>query len=297
MNNIQTYIEDFLIYLASERGLSTAYQLSCRQTLEGFGRWLGENVRKLDMLKEHDLLDFFAYLQEKGHARSSRRIEQAHIRHFFLYLMSSHVLASNVAEYLLPLKHESLIPHALSEYAILSLIEAIDKDSLLGKRNKAILELLYGAGLRVTELITVPLSHIDMKERYMRIQGKGNKTRLVPLGDYAHAALSFYLEQARPLLVKDGREQAVFVNRLGKQLTRHRINQILSEAAALAGVNTNVFPHLLRHSFATHLLSHGADLRVIQELLGHASIATTQIYTHVEQSRLQKIHQQFHPRG
>ena len=293
-------ISRFLIYLASEKGLSLAYQRSCTQTLQAFATWMEQNHLAPDnSLKEKHLLLFFDFLSQKGHSRNTRRIEQAHLRHFFRFLEREHLLSQNPTLHLPPLKEEFLIPHALSEFALLSLLASLDTESPLGKRNKALLEFLYGAGLRVSELTQLTFSQMQLEEKCLRVEGKGQKTRLVPLGDYALQALLDYLDKERPLLVARHLKptQKVFVNRLGRPLTRQRINQILTTCAQKAGLEDNLYPHLLRHSFATHLLQGGADLRVIQELLGHASIATTQIYTHVDTARLREIHERFHPRA
>jgi integrase/recombinase XerD len=164
-------------------------------------------------------------------------------------------------------------------------------------RDRAILELFYASGLRISELTGARLENLNLHERIIRVVGKGSKTRLVPIGRIACDAIDQYLTQERVHLIGRKTGSEVFLSRHGKKLTTQRVWQIIKEIAASAGFDTNVYPHLLRHSFATHLLANGADLRVIQELLGHADISTTQIYTHVDQSHLKAIHKQFHPRG
>jgi integrase/recombinase XerD len=164
-------------------------------------------------------------------------------------------------------------------------------------RDRAILELFYASGLRISELAGARLENLNLQERLIRVLGKGAKTRLVPVGRIACEAIAQYVDQERIRLVRPKTGNEVFLSRHGKKLTTQRIWQIIKEIAATAGFEINVYPHLLRHSFATHLLANGADLRIIQELLGHADIGTTQVYTHVEQSRLKSIHRQFHPRG
>jgi len=178
------------------------------------------------------------------------------------------------------------------------LLDSIDTGTALGARDLAILETFYSSGLRLSELAQLRLEHIDQDERMMRITGKGNKTRLVPLGTQAHKAIQYYLRQSRPTLVKSGKTSShLFLSVRGGPLSPERIRAIVKQHASAAGIEQNLYPHLLRHSFATHLLENGADLRIIQELLGHADIATTQVYTHVEQATLKKVHQNFHPRG
>ncbi|MCC8125265.1 MAG: tyrosine-type recombinase/integrase, partial [Akkermansia sp.] len=167
----------------------------------------------------------------------------------------------------------------------------------LGCRDRALLEMIYACGMRVSEIINCKLESFDKDEAFVRVLGKGNKTRLVPVGRSALDALQMYLEKGRPKLVRTGTKSHLFLTVRGRPLTRERVRQILRERARAAGLEQHVFPHILRHSFATHLLENGADLRIIQEMLGHADISTTQIYTHLEQQRLNSIHHRFHPRG
>ena len=177
------------------------------------------------------------------------------------------------------------------------LIESIDTAKALGRRDRAIVELLYSSGLRVSELTQARIENLDADEGVIRVTGKGNKTRIIPVGTRAKEALEAYLSSERPGLVRSGRTSThIFLSVRGSPLSTNRIRQILKERARLAGLEKNIYPHLLRHSFATHLLGNGADLRVIQEMLGHADIATTQIYTHVDQGQLKSLHKKFHPR-
>lgn len=191
------------------------------------------------------------------------------------------------------------IPETLSADHVNRLLESIDPtDVPFGARDRAMLEMLYGSGLRVSELVALRAEQIDWEEMFLRITGKGGKTRYVPLGRVAADALRRYLGEGRPKLCRAGRRAAaLFLSNRGTQLTRERIRQIIKTRAAAAGLPENVYPHIMRHSFATHLLENGADLRVIQDMLGHSDLATTQIYTHVEQKRLVNLHRNFHPRG
>lgn len=290
-------IDSFLVYLAAEKGLSRAYQESVRQTLELFRRWSGKKNLALEEIRDYHLAEYLAEIRHKGLARSTQRVEQIHLKIFFRYLQGKGALSVDPAALLLSVRQDGRLPESLSEEHAASLLESIKPDLPLGARDRAILELLYACGLRVSELTRLKLEHLDEEEKYLRVTGKGGKTRLVPIGDKALEAMQFYLRHARPLLVKRRQSTNVFLSIRGGELTRDRIRQIIQERAKLAGLDEHVFPHLMRHSFATHLLSHGADLRVIQELLGHASISTTQIYTHVDQERLKSLHKQFHPRG
>ncbi len=201
------------------------------------------------------------------------------------------------AEPLVSSKADRKLPSTLSPAVVEGWLESIPTDELLGRRDKAILELFYSSGLRLAELCAARLEWMDFEEGFLRVTGKGNKTRMVRVGKKALAAITDYLNHERPKLVKRNTSSHIFIGIRGASLTPERIRQIVKKRAALAGIDTTVYPHLLRHSFATHLLEGGADLRVIQELLGHADISTTQIYTHVGMKELKNAHRKFHPRG
>jgi len=246
--------------------------------------------------------DLSAYLQSRrgtdGLEASSMRIELVALKIFFRWLNVRGYRTGDPAEALLPPRLEQWLPDTLNEPEMKQLLESVSGNSSLDIRDRAILELLYASGLRVGELTTVRIESLSLEEGWVRVTGKGNKTRLVPVGGAALTALAHYLASSRPTLVGAKTQSWIFLNRNGGKLTTARIWQIVKERAALAGLNAEkIYPHLLRHSFATHLLQGGADLRVIQEMLGHADIATTQIYTHVDQKRLKDAHRKFHPRG
>jgi integrase/recombinase XerD len=189
------------------------------------------------------------------------------------------------------------LPETLNELQVEQLLESVNCKAALGLRDRAMLELLYASGLRISELAGAKLENLNLDEGVVRVTGKGNKTRLVPVGRKACVALANYLEQERPRLVKRRTGSEVFLSNRGARLTTVRIWQIVKAVARRSGLEVNIYPHLLRHSFATHLLSNGADLRIIQEMLGHADISTTQVYTHVDQQRLKAVHHKFHPRA
>ena len=291
-------IERFMMYLAAERGLSTAYQLSVRQTLEMLSRWLEEQKVSIADVQAETLQGFLASLQQSSHSRSSCRVMMVHVRIFFRWLQSRGFLAQDPAALLETPRPELRLPETMDEKIMAELIESVSpEEEPYGSRDRAILELLYGCGLRVSELISLRLDAYDAKEQFLRVTGKGDKTRFVPVGTAATQAINHYLSHTRPKLVRKRSYPQIFLSRLGRPLTRDRIRQIVRERADLAGIDQRVYPHLFRHSFATHLLHHEADLRIIQELLGHADISTTQIYTHVDESGLRSILKQFHPRG
>ncbi len=293
-------IEQFLLYLAAERGLSSHYRSSVRQSLTHLRHYLQQRSIPPDEVQDATLVEYHHDLLAEGLAASSARIMMVHVRIFFRYLAAQHILPTNPAALVQSGRMGMQIPQTLSEEDVRLLLESIDLHDLpFGARDRAILEMLYGSGLRVSELVSLRPEQVDWDEGFVRITGKGDKTRYVPLGGEAARAVRYYREHARALLLAAGKRDpnVVFLSRRGGKLTRERIRQIIKTRAAAAGLDENVFPHILRHSFATHLLENGADLRVIQDMLGHADLATTQIYTHVEQKRLVSLHKNFHPRG
>lgn len=292
-------LDDFILYLATERGLSPAYQLSVRQTLDKLLSWASAkgHLNWRDLGTE-ELSQFLSQEAKSGLQASSRRIELVHLKVFFRFLHHRSKLPADPAESLLNPKTPQRLPETLSSDTIASFLESIDHTQALGRRDRAILELFYASGLRLSEVCQLKLEMIDLDDHFVRVTGKGNKTRIVPVGRRALEAIQHYLSAERPKLVTARSSSHLFLSaRGGGPLGPDRVRQIVKERARRAGIDGKIYPHLLRHSFATHLLENGADLRVIQELLGHADISTTQIYTHVDQKRLKAVHQSFHPRG
>lgn len=296
--DFENLTERFIRFLAAEKGLSANYQLSVRQSLEKLGSFLAAQNIKADEVGEKHLTLFLHERLRSGLASSSLRVEVVHWKIFFRLAATRGFLPSDPAALLEAPRTGELLPETLDADTVAGLLESVDAAEMpFGCRDRAILELLYGSGLRVSELVSLKPEQIDWTDNFLRITGKGGKGRFVPLGASSRASLQSYLARARPLLLGKKRSAHVFLSRRGTGLTRERIRQILVERAEKAGMRERVFPHMLRHSFATHLLENGADLRVIQELLGHADLTTTQIYTHVEQKRLVQMHRRFHPRG
>jgi integrase/recombinase XerD len=314
---VRAEIDDFILYLATERGLSDSYQLSTRLSLEAFATWLerrkiGEAVveRMLaageplpsvevgvgDITIDH-ISDYLAHKKRLGLAAATIKLVIVAIKIFFRWLAERKRIQRDPAEVLSLPRLERYLPETMNELQVDRLLDGIATNVPRGLRDRAILELLYASGLRVSELVNAKLENIDFDARVIRVTGKGNKTRLVPVGTRACDAIKTYLERERPALVGKRTGSEIFLNRGGTKLTTVRVWQIVKTCAKNAGLDLNVYPHLLRHSFATHLLSNGADLRIIQEMLGHADIATTQIYTHVDQARLKAVHLKFHPRA
>lgn len=292
-------VEEFLRFLAIERGLSVNYQLSTQRSLETFASWASKsrNLSDPGSVTPQDLTDYLAWRKKAGLAAASIKLEAVALRIFFRYLVSKGRLVENPAEHLPIPRIESYLPEVLRPDEVARLLDAAQAVDPLGLRDRAILELLYASGLRVSELCGARLENLSLEEAFIRVHGKGNKTRLVPVGRSACEALVRYLKTGRPGLVSPRSGAQVFLSIRGKPLTPQRIWQLIHHYASIAGLAEGTHPHTLRHSFATHLLAGGADLRIIQEMLGHADISTTQIYTHVDRSQLKATHKQFHPRA
>jgi integrase/recombinase XerD len=296
---MQAAIESFIRYLAVDRGLSDNYQLSTRRSLEEFAQWCqarkkAGNVREVDLGL---LSEYLADRKKAGLSASSIKLVVVALKIFFRHLAAAGAVRKDPAEQLSLPRIERYLPETLNELQMEQLLESIDTKIPLGLRDRAMVELLYASGLRISELANARLEHFSTEEGILRVTGKGNKTRLVPVGRKAREALASYLSTERPKLVKPRSGSEIFLSERGGRLTTTRIWQIVKKHASHSGLKTNVYPHLLRHSFATHLLGNGADLRIIQEMLGHADISTTQVYTHVDQQRLKAVHRQFHPRA
>ena len=290
--------EKFIRFLATERGLSDAYQLSVRQTLDALAGWMKKSREVvLRDLGTDELAAFLSLRKSEGLNAASLRITTVHLKIFFRWLVSKEVLEMDPAEPLLAPRPDQSLPETLDATELEKLLGSIDPSLPLGRRDRAILELFYSSGLRLSELCKARLEIMDFDEGFMRITGKGGKTRIVRVGTKAREAISDYLINERPALVTKKTSSHIFISVRGTALSPDRVRQIVKERARFAGIEQNIYPHLLRHSFATHLLEGGADLRVIQELLGHADISTTQVYTHVDRQRLKTVHKKFHPRG
>lgn len=287
--------ESFIRWIAIERGLSDAYQLSVRRSLDALAKWL--KGRPLWDVGTDELAAFLSQRKKDGLTAASLRITAVHLKVFFRWLAAKGNLEMDPAEPLLSPRPDQNLPETLHAREVEKLLDSIDPSAPLGRRDKAMLELFYSSGLRLSELCGLRLETTDFEDGFLRVTGKGNKTRVVRVGTKAREAVEDYLSNERPRLVTKKTSSHVFLSVRGGALSPDRVRQIVKERAKMAGIGQNVYPHLLRHSFATHLLEGGADLRVIQELLGHADISTTQIYTHVDRQRMKSIHKRFHPRG
>jgi integrase/recombinase XerD len=296
---MESSIEAFIRYLAVERGLSENYQLSTHRSLGEFAAWCA-NKQRINSPGEVTLPLISEYLAERkraGLSASSIKLIVVALKIFFRFLATRGEVARNPTETLALPRIERYLPETLNELQIEQLLESVETKRPLGLRDRAMLELLYASGLRISEAANARLENFDAEEGVLRVTGKGNKTRLVPVGRKAREALAAYLAMERPKLIKRHTGSEIFLSERGTRLTTARIWQIVKRIGRHSGVDKNIYPHLLRHSFATHLLGNGADLRIIQEMLGHSDISTTQVYTHVDQQRLKAVHRQFHPRA
>ncbi|MFL6515664.1 MAG: tyrosine recombinase [Chthoniobacterales bacterium] len=296
---VEEAIDSFIRFLAVERGLSENYQLSTQRSLGDFARWCSQTKAIVSPGKVTLplLTEYLGQRKKAGLSASSIKLIIVALKIFFRFLIGRRLIPRDPAEALALPRIERYLPETLNELQVEQLIESINTTAKLGLRDRAMLELLYASGLRISELARARLEEFPAEEAILRVTGKGNKTRLVPVGRKACEALAAYLSTERPKLVKARTGSEIFLSSRGTRLTTARIWQIVKKRAQQSGLETNVYPHLLRHSFATHLLSNGADLRIIQEMLGHADISTTQVYTHVDQQRLKTVHRQFHPRA
>lgn len=289
--------EDFLRYLATECHLAANTVAAYGRDLQRFFAWLAG--RRIAGLTVSDLSGYPPWLKESGLAPTSVSRHIASLRVFFRYLQLEGLLKESQADLLTAQKLWQKIPTVLPPGQVDKLLAAPQRGEPLWRRDRAILELLYATGCRVSELSTLKLSDLHLDERYCVCHGKGDKQRVVPVGARAIDAVEAYLKYERPKLAarREPESSYLILSSRGRRLDRKRIWELLKRFAAIAGVSGKLSPHSLRHSFATHLLSGGADLRQVQEMLGHASIATTQIYTHVDATRLKKVHAAYHPRA
>lgn len=290
-------IERFLDSIWMERGLSRATLAAYRSDLEGLARWLGARGTALDRAGPDDLHDYLAVrVGEGARPRTTARLVST-LRRFYQSLVQSGRRSDDPGCQIDSPKTGRPLPKTLTESEVEALLASPQTNDARGKRDRAMLEVLYATGLRVSELVELTLARVNLRQGIVRVYGKGGKERLVPLGEEAMHHLEVYLREARPELLAGKPADAVFVTRRGAAMTRQAFWHLIKRHALNAGISRPLSPHVLRHAFATHLLDHGADLRVLQMLLGHSDLSTTQIYTHVARERLKELHARHHPRG
>jgi integrase/recombinase XerD len=281
-----------------EDGLAGNSLAAYRRDLKQLATWLAAPGREvtLEAASEHDVLAYIAHRHATARATSSNR-RLAVFRRYYRYLVRERLRADDPTVRIRSARQPQRFPTAISEAQVEALLAVPDPDTLLGLRDRAMLEMLYATGLRVSELVGLRTVEISMADGVVRIVGKGSKERLVPLGEEARWWLERYLKTGRAAILGGKVADAIFVTRRGSGMSRQMFWNLIRKYAVAAGIRSALSPHTLRHAFATHLLNHGADLRVVQMLLGHADISTTQIYTHVARERLKAVHQNHHPRG
>lgn len=295
---MESLIQEFIDYLGHEKGLAD-------NTLESYGRDLkqyygflaGDTATSLAGASQSTIVAYLMYLRKQGKATATIARRLAALKAFYQFLVKENYVAADPTDDLSSPKLERKLPKVLTVEEVERLLAQPDASNPAGRRDKAMLELLYATGIRVSELVNLNVPDVDLKEGFVRCMGKGSKERVVPMGEIAVAAIRGYLENARQKMIADPKEWAVFVNHHGKRLTRQGFWKIVKKYASQAQIRKEITPHTLRHSFATHLLENGADIRAVQEMLGHADISTTQIYTHVTKDRLKDVYAKSHPRA
>jgi integrase/recombinase XerD len=288
------YLQQFVGYLSAEKGLSHNTVLAYRSDLKRYFRYLEKHKKSLKDMQHHDLTEFLWQQKQEGlQPRSLYRLIET-LRQFHRFLMGENHLPTDPTENLMPPRLPVKLPNKLSIEEVDRLLNVIGGENEREIRNRAMLEVLYATGLRVSELVNLEMSNVDLSLGYVRVIGKGSKERIVPMGKSAIEHLQQYLAVRNK---KFQNVTGVFLSKLGKKISRIEFWRQLKNYARAAGITKNITPHTLRHSFATHLLAGGADLRFVQEMLGHSSIVTTQIYTHVDKDRLKEVHKKYHPHG
>jgi integrase/recombinase XerD len=294
---MKALLNEFLNYLSVERGLSKNTISAYGSDLVSFLEHLeGKGIAGMEKIKRDDITEYLMSLKDKGLSGNSVSRALVAIKMFYKFLAQERFIKDDVAGILESPKLIRPLPNVLNMAEVVKLLQAPDVRSWMGIRDKAALELMYATGMRVSEVVELATGTLNLDVGFIKCRGKGDKERIVPIGSEARNAVSRYLEKVRPSLLKSKTDSHLFLTRLGKKVSRQSFWKMMKKYAKMAKIKKEITPHTLRHSFATHLLERGADLRVVQELLGHSDIATTQIYTHIDKGRLKSIHKQFHPR-
>lgn len=290
-------LESYLDAVWVEKGLSQNTLDSYRHDLQGFIQWLHARSGQLLQVSAVELLDYLAWRHEQQYSSRSTARFLSCIRGFYRLQVREQRVAVNPVALIASPKLPRSLPKSLTEEDVENLLAAPDLTDPIGLRDRTMLEVLYACGLRVTELVSLTMPQVNLRQNVVRVFGKGNKERLVPMGEEASAWLARYLREARPLLLHNCPDEIVFPSMRAQAMTRQTFWHRIKHWARVAGIEKSLSPHTLRHAFATHLLNHGADLRVVQLLLGHSDLSTTQIYTHVARARMKAQHTEHHPRG
>ncbi len=295
---MESLIQEFIDYLGHEKGLATnTLESYSRDLRQYYGFLSGESTLSFENASQSTIVAYLMYLRKQGKATATIARRLAALKAFYQFLVKENYVSQDPTGDLSSPRLERKLPKVLTVEEVERLLTQPELTTSSGKRDKAMLELLYATGIRVSELVNLDVPDVDLQEGFIRCVGKGSKERVVPMGEIAVEALRIYLENARLKLIAEPKEKAIFVNHHGKRLTRQGFWKIVKKYAVQAQIHKEITPHTLRHSFATHLLENGADIRSVQEMLGHADISTTQIYTHVTKDRLKDVYSKSHPRA
>lgn len=295
---MKTLLEEFLTYLSVERGLSKNTTAAYRSDILHFiGHLESLGVKDIDRVKKQDITNYMLHLKDKHISSNSISRVLVAIKMFYKFLVRERLAKEDIAGVLESPKLIRPLPDVLNVEEVDRLIAAPDVRDWMGIRDKAALELMYATGMRVSEIVELGMDGLNLDLGFIKCRGKGDKERIVPIGKSAREAILKYKDRIRPGLLKNKQDGHLFLSRLGKKISRQSFWKMIKKYTKKARIRKEITPHMLRHSFATHLLEHGADLRIVQEMLGHADISTTQIYTHINKDRLKSIHRQFHPRA
>ncbi|MFH1798768.1 MAG: site-specific tyrosine recombinase XerD [Candidatus Omnitrophota bacterium] len=294
---MKEYIEQFVYFLEAERGVSVNTVVSYRRDLLKFSGYIKKHGKAVRAVKREDITAFLMFLKDKGLSVTTIARNLAALKTFWKFLAGEQIVRENTASDIESPKIWQKVPNVLSKEEVETLLDAPKKSGWMGTRDRAVLELMYATGLRVSEVKDLKKANTNLEANFVKCMGKGGKERIVPLGKMAVGAVKEYLESGREKMFKKSLDDHLFLSRLGRKISRQSLWKMIHRYARQAGIKKVITPHTLRHSFATHLLEGGAELRGVQEMLGHADISTTQIYTHIDKARLRGIHKKFHPRG
>jgi len=299
MKNIShnDYLDSFLDSIWAEQGLSKNTLVSYEHDIRSFLDYLNDNKVKLFDAQQSDINLFVSFRFSKGISSSSNMRLISSLKKFFIYLVSHNFVKKNPTENIESPRKVKLLPHTIDTESVDKLLNSPDLKTRFGARDKAMLEILYACGLRVTELVSLKFSQVVIESNFLRVMGKGSKERIIPINDYALSFLKTYIDDFRSEFIKSKKTDSLFLSNRGAEMTRHSFWHIIKKYAMQAGINEHLSPHTLRHAFATHMINNGADLRVVQLLLGHSDLSTTQLYTHIAKNELKELHCKNHPRA
>ena len=299
MKNIShnDYLDSFLDSVWAEQGLSKNTLVSYEHDIKSFLIFLNDNKVELFKVQQSDINSFVSFRFSKGISSSSNMRLISSLKKFFIYLVSHNFIKKNPTENIESPRKVKLLPHTIDIESVDKLLNSPDLKTRFGARDKAMLEILYACGLRVSELVSLKSSQVVIESNFLRVMGKGSKERIIPINDYALTFLKTYIEDFRSEFMKSKKTDSLFLSNRGLEMTRHSFWHIIKKYALQAGINNHLSPHTLRHAFATHMINNGADLRVVQLLLGHSDLSTTQLYTHIAKNELKELHCKNHPRA